>query len=60
MADLDGTAVCDRCRIVYNPYLGDEEFNDGLFTEDDREYDLLCAQCYDVVVQGEEKPRVAS
>lgn len=59
MATETERPVCGLCRKIYNEQLDGDSWHEGPFEDPnrDREYDWLCPECYDVVVEGEPETR---
>lgn len=58
MAEQIVRPVCGLCRLYWHPKR-DDQWHEGPFEDPqrDREYDHLCADCYQVVVEGEPETR---
>lgn len=58
MATHNQRPICGLCRLIHHARL-DDDWPEGPFEDPnrDREYEYLCPECYDVVVEGEPETR---
>lgn len=59
MVDQPQRPVCGLCRLIYDERQDGDTWHEGPFEDEqrEREYDHLCPDCYDVVVQDEPENR---